>query len=389
MEMNDRIVITGVGIVDNLGTSPMECFENMLSEEYIDPVEFETEIESLKGLKCFKTSVPEYNIPEGIRKPMHNSLTVASKNALHVVQQATAGMDSTDVAVVFSSVAAKPQTEAGPFIDKMRDGKRLSPRTAVQYLNDFTAGLISQTFDYRGACVSMDAACATGLYSIDYATHLLKTHKYVIVGGTDTPAVDDDMYLFNQLGALGTKSSPFDVNRDGFIMGEGAGCLVLEKESDAKARGAGIIAYINKISHHTDGALGSPTSPDLSMTGAKASMSAVTNGIDLDDVAFVNAHGTSTPIGDDLEYAAIQAVIPETPVLSFKSKIGHSLAASGINETIYSVMCLCNGVIPKNFNIDDCDLEYVYKYKQKLTKKIAVKNSFAFGGKSSSLVLEV
>jgi 3-oxoacyl-(acyl-carrier-protein) synthase len=103
----------------------------------------------------------------------------------------------------------------------------------------------------------------------------------------------------------------------------------------------------------------------------------------------LKCHGTSTPIGDDLEYAAIQAVIPETPVLSFKSKIGHSLAASGINETIYSVMCLCNGVIPKNFNIDDCDLEYVYKYKQKLTKKIAVKNSFAFGGKSSSLVLEV
>lgn len=296
---------------------------------------------------------------------------------------------STNVAVVFSSLAAKPQTEAGPFVDKMRGGKRLSPRTAVQYLNDFTAGLISQTFDFRGACVSMDAACATGLYSIDYAMHLLKTHDYVVVGGTDTPAVDDDMYLFNQLGALGTKSSPFDKTRDGFIMGEGAGCLMLEKEHNAIARGADILGYIHSVSHHTDGQLGSPTSPDLSMTGAIASMREATSGLDKDRIGFVNAHGTSTPIGDDLEYGAIQQVIPETPVLSFKSKIGHSLASSGINETIYSLMCLQNSVIPKNFNIDDCDLEFVYKYSQKLNKNMAVKNSFAFGGKSSTLVLEV
>lgn len=387
MRMADRIAVTGVGIVDTLGTSPMECFENMLDDNYVHPVEFETEIESLQGLKCFKTRVPEYDIPDGIRKPMFNSLSIASKNALHVVQQAMGDIDSTDVAVVFSSLASKPETEAGPFVDRMRGGKRLSPRTSVQFLNDFSAGLISQTFDFRGACVSMDAACATGLYSIDYGIHLLKTHKHVIVGGTDTPAVDDDMYLFNQLGALGTASCPFDKKRDGFIMGEGAGCLMLEKESDAIARGANIIGYVNTISHHTDGALGSPTAPDLNMTGAIASMRDVTK--DVSDVAFVNAHGTSTPIGDDLEYGAIQQVIPNTPVVSFKSKVGHSLASSGVNETIYTLMCLWNQVIPKNFNVDDCDHEFVYKYKHKLKHKTAVKNSFAFGGKSSSILLEL
>ena len=395
----NRVAITGIGIVDNLGTNPNECFQNMVTDDYVHPVDYETEIESLKGLKCFKTREPEWVVPDGMRVPLHNSLTVASKNALHVIQQATEhmgrvckGVDytrSTNVAVVFSSLAAKPQTEAGPFVDKLRGGKRLSPRTAVQYLNDFTAGLISQTFDFRGACVSMDAACATGLYSIDYAMHLLKTHDYVVVGGTDTPAVDDDMYLFNQLGALGTKSSPFDKTRDGFIMGEGAGCLMLEKEHNAIARGADILGYIHSVSHHTDGQLGSPTSPDLSMTGAISSMREATSGLDKDRIGFVNAHGTSTPVGDDLEYGAIQQVIPETPVISFKSKIGHSLASSGINETIYSLMCLQNSVIPKNFNIDECDLEFVYKYSQKLNKNLAVKNSFAFGGKSSTLVLEV
>ena len=386
--MKDRVVITGVGLTDTLGTYPMECFENMMSDHYEPPTNFNTEIESLKGLKCFKAREVEYKIPDGIRKPTFNSLTVATKNALHVVQQAIGDLDSRDVAVVFSSVASKPETETAPFIERMHGGKRLSPRTAVQYLKDFTAGLISKTFDFRGACTSMDAACATGLYCIDYAMYLLNTHKFVVVGCTDTGAVDDDMFIFNQLGALGTESRPFDKKRDGFIMGEGAGCLLLEKESDAIIRGANIIGYINTVSHHTDGALGSPTAPDENCTGSLASMMKASEGI-AEDIAFVNAHGTSTPIGDDLEYHAIQQVLPSVPVVSFKSKIGHSLAASGINETIYTLMCLSNGVIPQNFNVDDCDHEFVTKYRQEFTKKFAMKNSFAFGGKSSTLILEV
>ena len=385
--MKDRVVITGVGLVDSLGTSPMECWENMISDDYVDPIDFETEIESLKGNKCFRSKTPDYTIPEGIRKPTFASLTTATKNALHVVQQAIGDVDDNDVAVVFSSVAIKSETMAKPFLDKMLGGKRLSPRSGVQYLKDFSAGLISQVFDFRGACVSMDAACATGLYSIDYGVHLLDSHKFVVVGGTDNPAVDDNMYIFSQLGALGTKSSPFDKNRDGFIMSEGAGALLLEKESDAIARGANIIGYLHSLSHHTDGALGKPTAPDPNCTGSLASMKQVTDGI-VDDIAFVNAHGTSTPLGDDLEYNAIQQVVPRVPVVSFKSKVGHSLAASGINETIYTLMCLYNKVIPKNFNINECDHEFVYKYRRKIHGKYAVKNSFAFGGRSSSLVLE-
>jgi 3-oxoacyl-[acyl-carrier-protein] synthase II len=386
--MKDRIVITGVGLVDTLGTYPMECFENMISDHYEHPVDFKTDIESLKGLVCFKSRDVNYTIPDGIRKPVFGSLSTASKNALHVVQQAMGDIDSTDVAVVFSSIAGKEGVRNTDFCNKMEGGKRLSPRTAVQYLRDFSAGVISQTFDFRGACVSMDAACATGLYSIDYAIHLLDTHRFVIVGGTDNPAMDDNMFIFSQLGALGTASKPFDKKRDGFVMGEGAGALLLEKESEARLRGANIIGYINTVSHHSDGALGTPTAPDPNSTGSIASMTSVTQNI-VGDVAFVNAHGTSTPMGDDLEYNAIQEVLPKVPVISFKSKIGHSLAASGINETIYSLLCLYNGVIPKNFNIDECDHEFVYKYKHRLTSKIAVKNSFAFSGRSSSLVLEV
>jgi 3-oxoacyl-[acyl-carrier-protein] synthase II len=386
--MKDRVVVTGVGLVDTLGTYPMECFENMIDDHYEPPIDFETDVESLKGNKCFRAREVNYVIPDGIRKPTHASLSTASKNAIHVVQQAIGDIDSTDVAVVFSSVAIKQETMAKPFLDKMIGGRRLSPRSGVQYLKDFTVGMLSQVFDFRGACVSMDAACATGLYSIDYGMHLLDTHKFVVVGGTDNPAVDDNMFIFSQLGALGTESRPFDKKRDGFIMGEGAGAMLLEKESDARARGANIIGYINTVSHHTDGALGKPTAPDPNCTGSLAAMRSVTND-SAGEIAFVNAHGTSTPLGDDLEYNAIQQVVPSVPVISFKSKVGHSLAASGINETIYSLMCLYNGVVPKNFNIDDCDHEFVYKYKKQVKDKFAMKNSFAFGGRSSSLILEV
>lgn len=387
--MMNRIAITGIGMVDTLGVSPQECFDNLISDTYDQPVNFETEVDSLNHLTCFKTRTPEYNIPDGMRLPMHKALTDASKNAIHVVQQAIGDRElGSHVGVVFSSLAAKPQTEAAPFIDKMRNGKKLSPRNAVQYLNDFTAGLISQTFDFRGPSVSMDAACATGLYSIDYAIHCLRNHaSHVIVGGTDTPAVNDDMYLFNQLGALGSESKPFDKTRDGFIMGEGAGCLLLELESTAVSRGANILGYIYDVSNRTDGSLGSPTAPDLDMSGATYAMQKSSQWAD--DIAFVNAHGTSTPMGDDLEYNAIQKVLPKVPVVSFKSKLGHTLAASGINETIYTLMSLINGVIPANHNISECDHKYVYKYKTKTEKKFALKNSLGFGGKSSSMLIGI
>ena len=383
----DRIAITGIGLTDTLGTNPSECFESMISDHYINPTDFETEIESLRGLKCFKAKEVDYKLPSSIRKSTHNSLSVASKNAIHVVQQAIGNIDSSDVAVIFSSLASKPQTATASFCDKMREGKRLSPRIAIQHMKDFTAGLISQVFDFRGACLSMDAACATGLYSIDYAIHLLNSHKFVIVGGTDTPAVNDDMFTFSQLGALGTQSRPFDKNRDGFIMGEGAGCLLLERESTALDRGAKIFGYIYSVNNRTDGSLGSPTSPDKNMTGAISSMNASI--LDKEKIGFVNAHGTSTPVGDDLEYYAIQKVLPGIPVVSFKSKIGHSLSANAITETIYTLQCLIHNVIPANFNITECDHEYVYKYKIETNAKFALKNSFGFGGKSSSMLLGI
>lgn len=386
----DNVVVVGIGMADTLGQNTKECFSNLISDHYQQPQPFKTEHEHLQHLKAFYARHENLSYSELIRKPLYKSFSQATKLALHALEEALEGLDvGTNTAVVFSSLAAKYEFESDYYQQRLQEGGRISPRVQVQLLHDFTAGLFCNAYGYEGAAVSMNAACATGLYSIDYGMHLLKTHDTVIVGGCDTPAGNDDMYFFEQLGALGTHSAPFDKNRDGFIMGEGAGVLVLTTEYYAKTKGWPVMAVLGPIGHGNDGWNGNATAPDPNATGSTRAMKSVNISAVQDEIAFVNAHGTSTPLGDDLEYDTIQKVVGDVPVVSFKSQIGHTLAASAINETIYTIMALNEGVVPQNKNITDCDLPNVNINKIRTDKKFAIKNAFAFGGKSSSLLIGV
>lgn len=386
----DNVVVVGLGMADTLGRDTKECFGNLISDHYQQPESFDTELDHLSHLKAFYARHDDLNYTPLIKPALYKSFSVTNKLALHALEEALEGRDfGQNVAVVFSSIAAKPEFESDYFQDRVKDGKRMSPRVQVQYLHDFVAGLICNAYGYQGAAVSMNAACATGLYSIDYGMHLLRTHDVVIVGGCDNPAGNDDMYFFNQLGALGTHSAPFDKNRDGFIMGEGAGVLVLTTEHYANSNGWPIKAILGPIAHGNDGWHGNATAPDPNATGSTIAMQGVYINSVQDDIAFVNAHGTSTPLGDDLEYNTIQKVVGDVPVVSYKSQIGHTLAASAINETIYTILALQEGIIPPNKNITDCDLNNINTVALKTDKKFAIKNAFAFGGKSSSLLIGV
>jgi 3-oxoacyl-[acyl-carrier-protein] synthase II len=196
------------------------------------------------------------------------------------------------------------------------------------------------------------------------------------------------MYDFLLLGALGEKSAPFDNQRNGFIPGEGAGCMILESEKSAVNRNAKIYGFIENTSLANDAY--HLTSPDPEGTGAKHVMKSITSGISKDDIAFCSAHATSTLIGDVIEYRAIIDVLGKVPTMSFKSKIGHTMASSSIIETIYTVLSLNQGLILPNFNLNACDFDsekiLVYR-EQKTSRKYAVKNSFAFGGKCASILL--
>lgn len=387
----DNVVVVGMGMIDTLGKNTNECWNALIADEYTPPVFFETKHEHMRHLKAFYADKTELNYPSVIRKPLYNVLSDASKMALHVIEEATEGLDI-DVkttAVVFSSLASKPGMDTEFFQNAMVPGKRMSPRKAVQVLKDFTVGLICNVYGYEGAACAVDAACATGLYNIDYGMHLLKSHDVVIVGGTDTPVANDDMYYFDQLGALGTHSAPFDKNRDGFIMGEGAGVLVLTTERYAEQKGWPVEAVLGPIAHGNDGWNGNQTAPDPNATGSTKAMKGVYISSVKDEISFVNAHGTSTPLGDDLEYNTIQKVIGSVPVVSFKSQIGHTLAGSAMLETIYTILSLQNGIIPPNKNITECDLENINTSIVQTDKKFAIKNAFAFGGKSSSILIGV
>jgi 3-oxoacyl-[acyl-carrier-protein] synthase II len=387
----DQVVVVGMGMIDTLGNSVSECFENLISEEYREPSPFDTKHEHMQHLKAFYAQRTDLNHPEYIRKPLYNSLSYASKMALHAIEEATEhlDLDVKTTACVYTSLASKPGLDTEFFQDHMVPGKRMSPRKAVQVLKDFTVGFICNVYGYEGAACAMDAACATGLYSIDYGMHLLRSHDVVIVGGADTPVSNDDMFYFNGLGALGTHSAPFDKNRDGFLMGEGAGAIVLTTETYAIKKGWPVYAILGPVHHGNDGWNGNATAPDPNATGSTRAMKGVYGPSVEDEIAFVNAHGTSTPLGDDLEYQTIQKVIGDVPVVSFKSQVGHTLAASAINETIYTIQSLRNKVIPANKNITDCDLENIHINNLETDKSYAIKNAFGFGGKSSSLLVGV
>jgi len=387
-----RIAITGIGMTDTLGNNPQECWHNYLNKPH-HPEDVRESHPAIAGVKCFYAD-HELDQPEGIRGPTYASLQKANKIALHTVNQALKDVPaSKNVGVVYSCLNPEGPTKLKYAMWLGGMGKRLRPRQQLQHLQSFTSGLISQTWDFNGASLTMGAACATSLYIIDYAIKLLEDDRYdyVVAGASECGNDIWGLSYFNSLGALGSHSAPFDKNRDGFIMGEGSGTMILETEEHAKARGAKIYGYIHYVGKSNDAAQANPTAPDPEGTGVKLAMTRAFNKTMLDpkrQLAFVNAHATSTPAGDDAEYEAIQDRFPGVPVTSFKSKIGHTMGASGVLELCYSILALQNYTVPPNHNLNDCDHEHVPVEPSSTDRTFALKNGLAFGGKNASVLIE-
>ena len=386
-----RIAITGIGMSDTLGNNPDECWENYLNKENL-PENVRENHPAVKDVKCFYAD-NEFDQPENVRGPVYSSLNKANKLALHTVGQALKDIPhSKNVGVVFSCLSPEGPTKLKYAMWLGGMGKRLRPKQQLQHLQSYVSGLISTTWDFNGASVTMGAACATSLYMVDYGIKLLEDddYDYVVVGGAECPTDIWSLSWFNSLGALGSHSAPFDKNRDGFIMGEGSGVIVLEKESRAKERGAKIYGYVHKVGKSNDAAQSNPTSPDPDGVGVKLSMNRAMRNTMLhkDQLAFCNAHATSTPAGDDAEYNAVQEIFPELPVVSFKSKIGHTMGSSGILEVCYTLLALQNSIIPPNHNIKECEHKFVPTTMQKTNATYAIKNGLAFGGKNATVLIE-
>jgi len=386
-----RVAITGMGIIDALGSNPTDCFNSMMDTNYPAPSLFEnSRLQRHREQVVFPVDRNKLVLPE-LRPAVLKNLEPATLFALHCVEQALAQSQiehSDNVAVIGSNVTSGNHVVFDLYPILHSENGRAKPRQLLSTTKDFMAGYICQHYGYKGPNTSMYAACATSLFSIDYAMRFVDDYDYVVCTISDQGVNDTDVGFFKQLGAIGSHSAPFDDNRDGFIMGEGAGAFILESEEKAKARGANIIAYLYPAGFGSDGT--SPTAPDPDGAGAKLSMKHALK--DHTDIAFVNAHGTSTPVGDEIEYNAIKQILGNVPIVSNKSKIGHTMGACGIIEAVYTIKSLQAGAIPDNHNLSNCSFDQdglVTNKDRKIIGKKALNNSFGFGGKCASQLIEL
>lgn len=379
-----RVAITGVGLVDTLGNNPELCFLNYLMKVH-EPTPCRIEHSSVSHLSCFYAD-HDLLIPDNIQPSLYNSLHKINRLGLHSIEQALYDIPkSSNVAVVYSTITESGETNY-QFYDYVNGrARKLRPRSLIQAPRDFLVGLVPRIYDYNGLTIAPNAACSSSLYGIDYAIRLVDEYDYVICGGSDVGTELRELAYFDELGAIGTHSAPYDKDRDGFIMGEGAGCIILEKEERVNNRGANVYGYIHSVGKGNDGMTGKATAPDPNSSGIKKAMR--DTGFDPNQIAFVNSHGTSTPIGDELEYNAIREVVGDVPVVSFKSKIGHTMGASGVIELIYTLKALNLGIVPQNHNIKNSVCDVPTEVGQ-TNKKFALKNSLGFGGKNVSVLLQ-
>jgi 3-oxoacyl-[acyl-carrier-protein] synthase II len=280
--------------------------------------------------------------------------------------------------------------------------RRVSPFFVPGSVINMISGNVSIRYGLRGPNIAIVTACTTGTHNIGMAGRLIRDGDadVMVAGGAEMATSPVPLAAFSSMKALSARnddpaaaSRPWDRDRDGFVLGDGAGVLVLEEYEHAKARGAKIYAELAGFGMSGDGY--HITSPPEDGAGAVASMKNALRsaGMDPSEVGYINAHGTSTPQGDIAETRAIKTVFGDKPnlaVSSTKSMIGHLLGAAGSVEAIFSVLAIRDGVLPPTINLDNpddaCDLDYVPGTAREVPVKATLSNSFGFGGTNGTLI---
>jgi 3-oxoacyl-[acyl-carrier-protein] synthase II len=282
--------------------------------------------------------------------------------------------------------------------------RRVTPFFIPMMIGNMAAGMISIYFGARGPNSSVATACAAGSHAIGDAHKIIQRGgaDAMIAGGVESVISPACIAGFNAMKALSTRndapekaSRPFDKDRDGFVVGEGSGILILESYESARDRGARIYAELIGYGMSGDGFHMTAPSPDGE--GAARCMQAALDdaGISPGDVDYINAHGTSTPLNDLYETRAVKAIFKEhagsLPMSSTKSMTGHLLGGAGGIETVFTVLSLLHGILPPTINLDapgeECDLDYVPHVARRRDIRTAMTNSFGFGGTNASLIL--
>lgn len=411
-----KIVITGMGIVCPVGTGIDFAWANLLKgKSGIRKItEFETEdiASKIAGIPQRGTEPGEFN-PDAVIEPkeqrkMDKNIVYGMVAADEAVKDA--GLidydgDKTRVGVAIGSGVGGLSTIADTYEDILKNGTRfVTPFFVPKCIINMTAGHVSIKYGFMGPNIAMATACATGTHSIIEGASIIERGDadIMICGGTEAAVCRLGMTGFSALRALSTRnddpehaSRPWDQDRDGFVMGEGAGVLVLEEYEHAKARGAKIYAEVSGYgmtadAHHI-------TAPAPNGEGGKRSMELALRsaGLKPSDVDYINAHGTSTGLGDVGELVAVKELFAGTDVCmsSTKSMTGHLLGAAGAIEAIFCALAIRDNIVPPTMNLEKPieevgDFNLVPNKAQKKTVDVALSNSFGFGGTNASLVLK-
>ena len=306
--------------------------------------------------------------------------------------------------MIGSGIGGLPSITEGALILQERGPRRLSPFFIPSSLINLASGHISIRYGFTGPNHAVVTACSTGAHAIGDAARLimLDDADVMVCGGTEAAICRLGLAGFAAARALSTgfnddpprASRPWDQERDGFVMGEGAGVLVLEEREHAKRRGARIYAEV--IGYGMSGDAFHLTAPAEDGNGAFRSMRNALKraGIGPERIDYINAHGTSTPLGDEIELGAVKRLFGrhayELSMSSTKSAIGHLLGAAGSVEAIFSILAIRDGVVPPTLNLDNpspsCDIDLVPKQAKERRVRYVLTNSFGFGGTNASLI---
>ena len=411
-----KIVITGMGIVCPVGTGVDFAWANLLKgKSGIRKItEFETEdiASKIAGVPQRGTEPGEFN-PDAVIEPkeqrkMDKNIVygmVAADEAVKDAGLVDYDGDKTRVGVAIGSGVGGLSTIADTYEDILKNGTRfVTPFFVPKCVINMTSGNVSIKYGFMGPNIAMATACATGTHSIIEGASIIERGDadIMVCGGTEAAVCRLGMTGFSALRALSTRnddpehaSRPWDQDRDGFVMGEGAGILVLEEYEHAKARGAKIYAEVSGYgmtadAHHI-------TAPAPNGEGGKRSMDLALRsaGLKPSDVDYINAHGTSTGLGDVGELVAVKELFAGTDVCmsSTKSMTGHLLGAAGAIEAIFCALAIRDNIVPPTMNLENPieevgDFNLVPNQAQKKNVDVALSNSFGFGGTNASLILK-
>ncbi|EAK1161707.1 beta-ketoacyl-ACP synthase II [Campylobacter jejuni] len=399
-----RVVVTGIGMINALGLDKESSFKAICNGEsgvnkitLFDATDFPVQIAA--EVKNFDP----LEVVDGKEvKKIDRFIQLGIKAAREAMQDAgfSEELDKEEFGIVSAAgIGGLPNIEKNSVICSERGPRKISPFFIPSALVNMLGGLISIEHGLKGPNISCVTACAAGTHAIGeaYKSIALGNAKKMLVIGAEAAICPVGIGGFASMKALSTRnedpqhaSRPFDKERDGFVMGEGAGALVFEEYEEAKKRGATIYAELigfgeSADAHHI-------TSPTLD--GPLRAMKKALNMAGNPKVDYINAHGTSTPVNDKNETAAIKELFGNNIPLvsSTKGQTGHCLGAAGAIEAVVSVMALRDGVVPPTINQlvkdDECDLDYVPNISRKVDLKVVMSNSFGFGGTNGCVVFK-